>query len=78
VGDDRQLSVLILWGGCSGRKQYIDGIFLTKFDTVDDKIGAALSMVYETGQPIVFVGVGQTYKDIRRMNVGSIVRTLCK
>ena len=43
-----------------------------------DKIGAALSMVYETGQPIVFVGVGQTYKDIRRMNVQSIVRTLCK
>ncbi len=42
------------------RKQYIDGIFLSKFDTVDDKIGAALSMVYETGQPIVFVGVGQT------------------
>jgi signal recognition particle receptor subunit alpha len=35
-------------------------------------------MVYETGQPIVFVGVGQTYKDIRRMNVQSIVRTLCK
>ena len=45
---------------------------------VDDKIGAALSMVYETGQPIVFVGVGQTYKDIRRMNVASIVKTLCK
>ena len=42
------------------RKQYIDGIFLSKFDTVDDKIGAALSMVYATGQPIVFVGVGQT------------------
>ena len=62
----------------AGRKQYIDGIFLSKFDTVDDKIGAALSMVYETGQPIVFVGVGQTYKDIRRMNVQSIVRTLCK
>lgn len=62
----------------SGRKQYIDGIFLSKFDTVDDKIGAALSMVYETGQPIVFVGVGQTYKDIRRMNVQSIVKTLCK
>jgi signal recognition particle receptor subunit alpha len=61
-----------------GRTQYIDGIFLSKFDTVDDKIGAALSMVYETGQPIVFVGVGQTYKDIRRMNVQSIVRTLCK
>lgn len=62
----------------AGRKQYIDGIFLSKFDTVDDKIGAALSMVYETGQPIVFVGVGQTYKDIRRMNVSSIVKTLCK
>ncbi|EER19234.1 signal recognition particle receptor alpha subunit, putative [Perkinsus marinus ATCC 50983] len=37
----------------------IDGILLTKYDTVDDKVGAALSMVYITGEPIVFVGTGQ-------------------
>ena len=26
----------------------IDGIILTKFDTVDDKVGAAITMTYET------------------------------
>lgn len=39
----------------------IDGIILTKFDTIDDKVGAAISMVYSTGAPIVFLGVGQSY-----------------
>lgn len=38
----------------------IDGIILTKFDTIDDKVGAAISMTYTTGKPIVFVGTGQT------------------
>jgi len=54
----------------------IDGILLTKFDTIDDKVGAALSMVYESGAPIVFVGCGQTYTDLRRLNVKLIVSTL--
>lgn len=54
----------------------IDGIVLTKFDTVDDKVGAAISMVYTTGQPIVFVGVGQTYADLRTLNVSKIVNIL--
>lgn len=35
-------------------------------------------MVYETGQPIVFVGVGQTYKDIKKLNIKHIVKLLCK
>ena len=30
-------------------------IYISGQDTVDDKVGAALSMVYVTGQPIVFV-----------------------
>ncbi|KAJ3278943.1 hypothetical protein HK104_001904, partial [Borealophlyctis nickersoniae] len=54
----------------------IDGIVLTKFDTIDDKVGAALSMTYITGQPILFVGTGQTYTDLRKMNVKSIVNAL--
>jgi signal recognition particle receptor subunit alpha len=56
----------------------IDGILLTKFDTVDDKVGAAISMVYTTGQPIVFVGVGQTYSDLRTLNVKKIVDILAR
>merc|ERR1719189_2702302 len=35
----------------------IDGIVLTKFDTIDDKVGSAISMTYISGQPIVFVGL---------------------
>jgi len=54
----------------------IDGIVLTKFDTVDDKVGAAISMVYTTGQPIVFVGVGQNYSDLKTLNVEHIVSIL--
>lgn len=56
----------------------IDGIVLTKFDTIDDKVGAAVSMVYTTGIPVVFVGVGQHYTDLRKMNVDTIVKALLK
>jgi signal recognition particle receptor subunit alpha len=54
----------------------IDGILLTKFDTVDDKVGAALSMVHACNIPIAYLGVGQTYTDIRRLNVGAVLHTL--
>uniref|UniRef100_T2MHS4 Signal recognition particle receptor subunit alpha n=1 Tax=Hydra vulgaris TaxID=6087 RepID=T2MHS4_HYDVU len=54
----------------------IDGIVLTKFDTIDDKVGASISMTYETGQPIVFVGTGQTYTDLRNLNVNAVVKAL--
>jgi len=54
----------------------IDGLVLTKFDTINDKVGAALSLVYTTGKPIVFVGVGQTYPDIRNLNVTHVVKAL--
>ena len=56
----------------------IDGIILTKFDTIDDKVGAALSMVYRTGQPIRFVGTGQKYTNLHRLNVGFVVKCLLK
>jgi signal recognition particle receptor subunit alpha len=36
----------------------IDGIILTKFDTVDEKVGTSINMVHTTGKPILFVGVG--------------------
>ncbi|XP_029429078.1 signal recognition particle receptor subunit alpha [Rhinatrema bivittatum] len=56
----------------------IDGIVLTKFDTIDDKVGAAISMTYITGQPIVFVGTGQTYCDLRSLNAKAVVAALMK
>lgn len=54
----------------------IDGIVLTKFDTVDDKVGMVLSMVHKTGIPIAFLGVGQQYPDLRKLNVNSVVSAL--
>ncbi|XP_068274231.1 signal recognition particle receptor subunit alpha-like [Nyctibius grandis] len=56
----------------------IDGIVLTKFDTIDDKVGAAISMTYITSKPIVFVGTGQTYCDLRSLNTKAVVTALMK
>ncbi|RUS15269.1 hypothetical protein BC938DRAFT_477021 [Jimgerdemannia flammicorona] len=103
--------------------RHIDGMILTKFDTIDDKVskflsllwvrrarclhackgiedvigraymvpsrlllpnshhhqvGAALSMTYTTGQPILFVGTGQTYTDLKNMRVSHVVQSLLK
>ncbi len=41
----------------------LDGSILTKVDA-DAKGGAAISIAYITGKPIVFVGVGQHYEDL--------------
>lgn len=54
----------------------IDGIVLTKFDTVDDKVGAALSMSYKSGQPVTFVGTGQKYTHLRKLNVNTVLHHL--
>lgn len=54
----------------------VDGICLTKYDTVDDKVGAALSMVYVSGAPIVFVGTGQGYEDLRKLSTAKLVSQL--
>uniref|UniRef100_A0A182YRK4 SRP54-type proteins GTP-binding domain-containing protein n=2 Tax=Bilateria TaxID=33213 RepID=A0A182YRK4_ANOST len=62
----------------SDRPHIIDGIVLTKFDTIDDKVGAAISMTYITGQPIVFVGTGQTYTDLKALNAKAVVHALMK
>ncbi|KAG0593043.1 hypothetical protein KC19_1G300800 [Ceratodon purpureus] len=60
----------------SAQTQSIDGIVLTKFDTIDDKVGAALSMVYTSGAPVMFVGCGQNYTDLKKLNVKSVMKSL--
>lgn len=59
-----------------GTTHHIDGIVLTKFDTIDDKVGAALSMSYKSGQPIMFVGTGQKYTHLKKLNVTTVVKHL--
>ncbi|KAF8163146.1 signal recognition particle binding protein [Crassisporium funariophilum] len=62
----------------AGKGRGIDGMLVTKWDTVDDKVGAALSMTYVTGQPIIFVGCGQTYTDLRQLRVANVVQAILK
>ena len=42
----------------------VDGTILTKVDA-DVKGGASLSVAYVTGKPILFIGVGQEYNDLK-------------
>ncbi|KNC46512.1 signal recognition particle receptor subunit alpha [Thecamonas trahens ATCC 50062] len=57
----------------------IDGIVLSKFDSVDDKVGASVSMVHASGGiPIVLVGTGQNYTDIKGFSVKGVVKALMK
>ena len=44
-----------------------DGAVLTKLDT-DAKGGAALSIAYATGRPVVLAGMGQGYDDLVRFD----------
>jgi len=71
---DQSLSLIA--DSTRAERRTIDGIILTKFDTIDDKVGAAISMVYSTGIPIIFLGTGQNYQDLKRMNIKSVVKAL--
>jgi len=50
----------------------IDGIILSKLD-IDEKGGAALSVSYVSGKPILFLGVGQKYGDLERFSKEKII-----
>ncbi len=45
----------------------IDGAILTKVDA-DPSGGAALSVTFVTGAPVIYVGIGQEYPDIQRFD----------
>ncbi|QZP36481.1 signal recognition particle-docking protein FtsY [Halobaculum magnesiiphilum] len=53
----------------------IDGSVLTKADA-DSSGGAAISIAYVTGKPILFLGVGQGYDDLRRFDPEELVDEL--
>ncbi|HYA11137.1 MAG TPA: signal recognition particle-docking protein FtsY [Thermoplasmata archaeon] len=53
----------------------VDGLVLTKLDA-DVKGGAALSATFVTKKPIVFVGTGQGYSDLRPFDPEWMVRRL--
>ena len=59
-----------------GHSRPIDGIVLTKFDTVSDKVGAALTLTHLTGVPIAFCGTGQKYNHLKPLSVPFVIQNL--
>jgi fused signal recognition particle receptor len=55
----------------------IDATILTKVDA-DVKGGAALSVTYVTQKPILFIGTGQTYKDLEPFNPEDFVQMILR
>jgi fused signal recognition particle receptor len=55
----------------------IDATILTKVDA-DVKGGSALSVTYVTQRPILFIGVGQTYKDLELFNPEKFVNMILR
>jgi fused signal recognition particle receptor len=53
----------------------IDAVVLTKVD-MDPRGGAALSVAHAVGRPLLFIGTGQGYDDIRPFNPEEIVGEL--
>ena len=59
-----------------GKGRRLDGFIISKCDTVGDMRGTLVSMVHATGIPVLFLGVGQHYGDIRTLNVKRYVQPL--
>jgi fused signal recognition particle receptor len=55
----------------------VDATILTKVDA-DVKGGSALSVTYVTQKPILFIGVGQTYKDLEVFNPEKFVQMILR
>lgn len=75
VGDALSGNDVVEQAGQFNEALGIDGLILTKLDA-DVKGGAALSTTYVTKKPILFVGVGQGYADLRPFDPDWMVRHL--
>ncbi len=53
----------------------IDGIVLSKAD-VDEKGGTAISISHTVGKPILYLGVGQQYKDLKEFDSNIIINAI--
>ena len=58
-----------------GEKIGIDGVILTKADA-DERGGAIISVAHETRKPILFLGTGQEYKDLKEFNADDIIKQI--
>lgn len=61
----------------AGRNQKsIDSLFVSKVDTVDDKVGQILNMCVSGECPVLFLGTGQTNMSLSKIDVDTIVDSL--
>jgi len=75
VGDALTGNDVILQCRDFGQATGFDYTILTKTD-VDEKGGAIISVSHETGVPILFLGTGQTYKDLKQFKKAELLKQL--
>lgn len=75
VGDALTGNALISQAKLFNEKIGIDAIILNKIDAVS-KGGAAISVTHVTKKPILFIGVGQKYKDLKEFMPEEIVKKI--
>jgi len=61
-----------------GPDRRLDGFIISKCDTVGDMVGTLVSMVHATGIPVLFLGTGQHYSDLRVLKAESVVELLMR
>lgn len=54
------------------REQFI----VSKCDTVERSVGTIISLIHATGIPVIAVGIGQHYGDLRTLSVPWATRLL--
>jgi signal recognition particle receptor subunit alpha len=59
-----------------GAHRNLDFFLISKCDTVGDMIGTMVNMTFSTGTPVLFVGIGQNYTDLRTLSVDWAVELL--
>lgn len=64
------------FNGAFGKGRGLDAFIVSKCDTVGGQLGSIVDLVYATKVPVLFVGVGQTYTDLRVLSVEWVINQL--
>ena len=78
VGTDSVSQARSFTNALNSANRGLDGFIISKMDTVEDLVGTVVSMVYSTGVPVWYLGVGQMYGDLRDFKVDWVVSKLMK
>lgn len=61
-----------------GKGKTLDAFIVSKCDTVGGQLGSIVDLVWASRVPVLFVGVGQTYTDLRVLSVEWVIGELLK